>query len=122
MSTSTISDRVLDLEIKTVDESSQKLPNKFVENQHKLNSCKKPHKFSIPLRGIYGQVVRWQCSSCEGEVSDDARRWYAQGLVHARRESDTSYPDLPVEERDVSTEDTRVRDTQALPPDLDFML
>ena len=121
MSNTTLSNQVLDLEIKTVDESSQGLPNKFVENQHRLNSCEKPHKFCIPLRGIYGQAVKWQCSTCYGEVSDSERRWYAQGLVHARREYDESYPDQPVETRDACAEDVRVRDTQAFPPDLDFL-
>lgn len=121
MSNPALSNQVLDLEIKTVEETSQNLPNKFVENQQRLNSCKKPHKFCIPLRGIYGQTVKWQCSTCYGEVSDDARRWYAQGLVHARRESDESYPDQPVEVRDVCVEDVHVRDTQAFPRDLDFL-
>lgn len=86
------------------------------ENLRKLNSCRKPHNFSVPKRGISGFALSWCCSICNGEVSDESRTWYIQGLTHGRREHDATYPDLPVgEPRDTDTH-SRVGSTQTSGP------
>jgi hypothetical protein len=91
-----VSRAYLDAEVKTAVEVAKNAASPAVQNSERLNSCRKPHKFQVPVRTITGFLAGWLCESCGGYVTDAERRWYAQGLTHGRQEHDASYPDLPV--------------------------
>jgi len=64
-------------------------------NRTLLESCSKPHDFSICLDRTSKQPLscptpqqqfgaHWKCSKCGGRVDSLARIWYNLGLTHSR--------------------------------------
>lgn len=55
------------------------------ENHRKLDSCIRPHDFSIDLNPEKKIGKRWQCAKCGGVVDGINRSWYDDGLKDGRK-------------------------------------
>lgn len=53
-------------------------------NLAKLEACPGPHDF-IAMEPEKVLTGRHRCSICGGEISLQARNWYARGLAHGRK-------------------------------------
>jgi len=66
--------------------SIQEAVERAKENITKLNSCSKPHDFSIPTSES-PFFAKHECSKCGGKVDSASKIWYERGLEDAKESS-----------------------------------
>ena len=63
---------------------AQQLLVKVQDNQKLLESCSLPHDFSVDATPWKKICKLWRCGVCNGQVTEEAKRWYTLGLEHGK--------------------------------------
>jgi hypothetical protein len=58
----------------------------IIANRKLLESCLKPHDFSIGVERYEGSSLfrDYRCTKCSGKVTSSDKLWYERGLAHGK--------------------------------------